>query len=187
VQMCKCGKWIVSFIARWQLCFILQLMKTVYLVRHAKSDWAVAAEDRDRPLNDRGKRDAPMMANRLLERKAKVDRFMSSPAKRAFSTAGAFAFAYNRKKSDIVEIPELYLPSPETFFSVMEKLDDKDKFVAIFSHNSGITEFANSLQLIKLDNMPTCSIFAFRIKSDNWESVRKAEKEFMFFDYPKKP
>jgi phosphohistidine phosphatase len=166
--------------------FILQLMKTVYLIRHAKSDWSGPHEDQDRPLNDRGKRDAPMMANRLLERKAKVDRFVSSPAKRAFSTAWAFASTYERKKSDIIETPELYLHSPDTFFSVIEKFDDKDKFVAIFSHNSGITEFANSLQLVKLDNMPTCSIFAFRVKSDHWESFRTAEKEFIFFDYPKK-
>ncbi len=161
-------------------------MKTIYLVRHAKSDWSGSVDDNERPLNDRGRRDAPMMANRLLERKAKVDRFVSSPAKRAFSTAWAFASAYDRKKSDIIQEPELYLPAPEAFFSVMEKFDDKDKAVAIFSHNNGITDFANSLQLVNLDNMPTSSIFAFRVKTDNWASVRKAEKEFMFFDYPKK-
>lgn len=161
-------------------------MKTIYLVRHAKSDWTSSVDDNDRPLNDRGKRDAPMMANRLLERKARVDRFVSSPAKRAFSTAWAFASAYDRKKSDIIQEPELYLPAPEAFLSVMEKFDDKDKAVAMFSHNNGITDFANSLQLVNLDNMPTCSIFAFRVKTDNWASVSKAEKEFMFFDYPKK-
>jgi len=69
---------------------------------------------------------------------------------------------------------------------VIEKFDDKDKSIAIFSHNSGITDFANSLQLVKIDNIPTCGIFAFRVKSDNWESFQKAEKEFVFFDYPKK-
>ncbi len=161
-------------------------MKIIYLVRHAKSDWSGSEDDHERPLNERGKRDAPMMAGRLLERKAKVDRFVSSPAKRAFSTAWAFASSYERKKSDIITVPELYLPSPDIFFTVIENLDNKDKAVAIFSHNNGITEFANSLQLVKLDNMPTCSIFAFRIKSEDWTSVRKADKEFMFFDYPKK-
>jgi len=166
--------------------FTFQKMKTVYLVRHAKSDWSGSVEDVDRPLNERGKRDAPMMAIRLLDRKAKVDRFVSSPAKRAFSTAWAFASAYDRKKTDIIQEPDLYLPAPDMFFSVMEKFDDKDKSVAIFSHNYGITDFANSLQLVKLDNMPTSSIFAFKIKTDDWSSIRKAEKEFMFFDFPKK-
>jgi phosphohistidine phosphatase len=161
-------------------------MKTVYLVRHAKSDWSGSVDDHDRPLNDRGKRDAPMMALRLLERKGKVDKFVSSPAKRAFSTAWAFASTFDRKKSDIILEPDLYLPAPDIFFSVMEKFDNKDKSAAIFSHNYGITDFANSLQLVKLDNMPTCSIFAFKVKTDDWSSIRKAEKEFMFFDYPKK-
>ena len=161
-------------------------MRTIYLVRHAKSDWTGSVEDHDRPLNDRGKKDAPMMASRLLERKAKVDRFVSSPAKRAYSTAIAFASAYDRKKSDIVEVAELYLPSIDAFIKVIEKFDDKDKSIAIFSHNSGLTDFANSLQLVNIDNIPTCGIFAFRVKSDNWESFQKAEKEFIFFDYPKK-
>jgi phosphohistidine phosphatase len=161
-------------------------MRIIYLVRHAKSDWTGSVDDHDRPLNDRGRKDAPMMANRLLERKAKVDRFVSSPAKRAYSTALAFASAYERKKSEIIEVAELYLPTPDSFIKVIEKFDDKDKSIAIFSHNSGITDFANSLQLVNIDNIPTCGIFAFRVKSDNWESFQKAEKEFIFFDYPKK-
>jgi phosphohistidine phosphatase len=161
-------------------------MKTIYLVRHAKSDWGASVEDSERPLNDRGKRDAPMMAIRMLERKAKIDAFVSSPAKRAFSTAREFAEAYARKKDDILLIPELYLPASESFFSVIEQLNDNDKYVAIFSHNTGITDFANLLQLVRIDNMPTCSIFAFRVRTDNWKSIRIAEKEFLFFDYPRK-
>jgi len=161
-------------------------MKTVYLIRHAKSDWAAEAADFDRPLNERGKKDAPMMAIRLLERKAKIDRFVSSPAKRAFSTSWAFASAYNRKKEDIVLNQDLYMPAPDSFFNVISGFDNKDKAVAIFSHNNGITEFANLLGLVKLDNMPTSSVFAFSIKADDWKDVRTAEKQFMFFDYPKK-
>ncbi len=161
-------------------------MKTIYLVRHAKSDWNAGAEDFERPLNERGKRDAPMMAIRLLDRKAKIDRFVSSPAKRAFSTASVFASAFDRKKDDIVINTELYLPSPEIFFSVISALDNKDKSVALFSHNSGITDFANLLGLVKIDNLPTCSIFAFAIKTEDWSSVKDAEKQFMFFDFPKK-
>ena len=161
-------------------------MKTIYLVRHAKSDWNASVDDFERPLNDRGKRDAPMMAMRMVDRKAKVDAFVSSPAKRALSTARAFAYAYHRKKDDILSISELYMPPPDMFSTVIEKLDDRDQQVAIFSHNNGITDFANSLGLVRIDNMPTCSIFALKIKTDKWKKFREAEKEFLFFDFPKK-
>jgi phosphohistidine phosphatase len=65
-------------------------------------------------------------------------------------------------------------------------MDDKVNTIALFSHNNGITEFANSLGVARIDNMPTCSIFAFTIDSDTWSDFRKAKKEFLFFDYPKK-
>ena len=77
-------------------------MKTLILVRHAKSDWGTPSlGDFDRPLNDRGKRDAPVMAQRLLDKKIKIDAFISSPAKRAKKTATVFAEAYDKKKDDI--------------------------------------------------------------------------------------
>lgn len=158
----------------------------IYLVRHAKSDWNAGTDDFDRPLNERGKKDAPMMAIRLLDRKAKIDRFVSSPAKRAFSTAWVFASAYDRSKEDIVIKPDLYLPSEKSFFNVISTLENEDKSVAIFSHNSGISEFANQLGLVKIDNMPTCCIFAFGVRTEDWSTAENAEKQFMFFDFPKK-
>jgi phosphohistidine phosphatase len=161
-------------------------MKRVFLVRHAKSDWSVDADDFDRPLNERGKHDAPMMANRLAKREIPIDTFVSSPAKRALRTARIFAESLEHKKDDIILKSELYLAPPGTFYEVLEKLDDGINSVAIFSHNNGITEFANSLDLARIDNMPTCSIFAFTIDSNSWSNFRKAKKEFLFFDYPKK-
>ncbi|HLO82975.1 MAG TPA: histidine phosphatase family protein [Chitinophagaceae bacterium] len=161
-------------------------MKRVLLVRHAKSDWSVEADDFDRPLNERGKRDAPMMASRLQKRNIPIDAFVSSPAKRALRTAKIFAETLEYKKDDIILKRELYLAAPETFYSVIEKMDDKVNTIALFSHNNGITEFANSLGVARIDNMPTCSVFAFTIDADSWSGFRKAKKEFLFFDYPKK-
>jgi phosphohistidine phosphatase len=161
-------------------------MKCVLLVRHAKSDWSVDADDFDRPLNERGKRDAPMMAERLAKRKVPIDAFVSSTAKRALRTAKIFAENIGMKKGDIILKGELYLAPPGTFYEVLEKLDDNINTVALFSHNNGITEFANSLGIARIDNMPTCSIFAFTIDSDTWSDFRKAKKTFLFFDYPKK-
>lgn len=160
-------------------------MKSIYLIRHAKSDWGVDVDDFDRPLNERGKRDAPMMAKRLRLRKVEIDTFVSSPAKRALKTAKIFADEFGLPHDQIILKPELYLAPAGTFYTVLSGLDDSLKSVAIFSHNNGITEFANSLGVAMIDNMPTCSVFAFTLDAVNWEQIRTAEKQFSFFDYPK--
>ena len=95
-------------------------MKQVLLVRHAKSDWSTPSlGDFDRPLNDRGKRDAPVMAQRLVEKKIAIEAFISSPAKRAKRTAVIFAKEYKQDKDDIIFIEELYGAGPEVFFDVI--------------------------------------------------------------------
>ncbi len=159
-------------------------MKSVYLIRHAKSDWGVAVDDFDRPLNERGKRDAPVMAKRLKARGAAVDAFISSPAKRALKTAKIFAEEFGLPSDQIVRRPELYMAPPATFYTVLADLDNRFNSVIIFSHNNGITEFANSLGLARIDNMPTCSVFAFTVDG-SWDQIRTAHKGFLFFDYPK--
>lgn len=161
-------------------------MKNLILVRHAKSDWsAPSLGDFDRPLNDRGKRDAPEMANRLLDKKIKIDAFVSSPAKRAKKTASVFAKEYKKDKDKIIFVDKLYEASPDTFYKVVSELDDDFDTVAIFSHNPGITDFANSLTDARIDNIPTCGIFAVKLKSKHWADFKDGEKEFWFADYPK--
>lgn len=161
-------------------------MKTLLLVRHAKSSWDDASlNDFERPLNDRGKKDAPMMADRLHERGIRVDAFVSSPAKRAKKTAEQFAKQYKKDEAELVLKTELYLAGEEIFYDVIEKLDDQCDCVAIFSHNPGITDFANSLSDARIDNIPTCGIFAVSVETKKWNKFRNAKKEFLFFDYPK--
>lgn len=161
-------------------------MKSVLLIRHAKSDWAdPSLKDFDRPLNDRGKRDAPIMAHRLLDKKVKIDAFISSPAKRAKKTAELFAGQYKKDKKDIIFFDKLYLADTETFFDVISQTDDEYSTIAVFSHNEGITQFANQLSDVRVDDMPTCSIFAVKMKLKKWKDFKEAEKEFWFFDYPK--
>lgn len=163
-------------------------MKTLIIVRHAKSSWnSISQDDKERPLNDRGKRDAPEMAKRLKERNIKVDKFISSPAKRAKKTAKFFAEAYGVDKKDIVLTDELYDAAPVNFYHVVEGLKDVWDTVAIFSHNPGITSFVNSLTNVQIDNMPTCGVFAVNISGDKWADFKKEEKRFLFFDYPKNP
>jgi phosphohistidine phosphatase len=163
-------------------------MKTLLLVRHAKSSWDDSSiSDFDRPLNDRGKKDAPEMAERLKDKGLKIDLFVSSPAKRARKTARIFAKAFDVEKEDIQLVDELYMASPSAFAKAIASLDDDVKTVAIFSHNPGITEYASSLANVRIDNMPTCSVYAVQADIKNWSEFDSAEKSFLFFDYPKNP
>lgn len=162
-------------------------MKTLLIVRHAKSSWDSAdISDIDRPLNDRGKRDAPAMAQRLIKAGVGIDRFVSSPAKRARQTAEHFAHAYGKKEKAIRQIPELYHASVPTFQQVVGDLDNSDDAVAIFSHNPGITAFVNTLtDEIRVDNMPTCAVFAVKSDAENWAAFLSSGPKLWFFDYPK--
>ena len=161
-------------------------MKNLLIIRHAKSSWDnITQRDFDRPLNDRGNRDAPIMAKRILKRGADIDAFVSSPANRAFTTATYFAEAYNVKKKNIIVIDSLYHAEVNMFYEVINNLDNELKTVALFSHNPGITSFVNSLTQTRIDNMPTCGIFAVKADVKSWGDFTAAEKTFWFFDYPK--
>ncbi len=161
-------------------------MKKLLLIRHAKSSWNdISQPDFDRPLNDRGNKDAPKMAKRLLKDEIEIDAFVSSPAVRALTTAEYFAEAYDVKKKNVITDQILYHPAPEIFFEIISTLDDDHKTVAIFSHNPGITEFVNRLTNVRIDDMPTCAIFGVKADIKSWKSFQEAEKKFWFFDYPK--
>src|SRR5579872_5815105 len=136
-------------------------MKTLLMIRHAKSSWDNAnISDIDRPLNDRGRRDAPDMAKRLIKSGIEIDRFVSSPAKRARQTAELFARTFGRPEKEITFLPELYHVTIPVFKQVIGDLDDAGNTIALFSHNPGITAFVNVLTEVRLDNMPACSVFA---------------------------
>src|SRR5205085_973238 len=133
-------------------------MKTLFLIRHAKSSWDdPSLPDFDRPLNERGKNDAPEMAKRLVEKKIKIDAFVTSPAKRASQTCKHFVKEFDAKKKNIHSEPKLYEAGEENFFGVIENLKNKWDSVAIFSHNPGISYFANLLSEKQVGDMPTCS------------------------------
>jgi len=161
-------------------------MKTVFLIRHAKSSWDdLSITDFDRPLNDRGKRDAPVMAERLLSKEITIDTFISSPAKRAKKTAEIFAEKYGLKKGEILFFPTLYHASDATYYELIANAPLKSQSLAIFSHNPGITDFANQLTTNKIDNMPTCAVFAVKVDIKDWSEFKNATKDFYFFDFPK--
>jgi len=161
-------------------------MKQILVIRHAKSSWDnILQKDFDRTLNERGLRDAPAMAKRLVDKGIKIDKFVSSTAVRAFTTATFFAKAYHQKESDIIAVPELYHAGEETFYKKIRSLNDSFNSIAIFSHNPGITYFVNTLTNTRIDVMPTCGIFAIEAPINNWHDFKEENNKFLFFDYPK--
>lgn len=161
-------------------------MKTVVLIRHAKSSWDnIAASDIERPLNDRGKKNAPEMARRLIDKGVKLDALLSSPAKRAKTTAEYFADAHDISRKRIVVVPELYLATRDAFVHAIRNAPGTANTIAVFSHNNGISEFANSLSDTRIDHMPTCAMFAVNCDISDWLDFMPASNNFYFFDYPK--
>src|SRR5690349_7265415 len=99
--------------------------KTLLIVRHAKSSWDIGSlNDFERPLNDRGKKDAPAMAKRLLDKQITIEAFVSSPAKRAKKTAELFCEVYGKPGDQIIFVSKLYHAPLEVFYEVIEELEE---------------------------------------------------------------
>ena len=164
--------------------------RRLVLVRHAKSDWSTAGQaDYDRPLNERGKRDAPVMGQRLKEKGVIPDLIIASPAKRAAATARLIADAVGYDKNKIAWVESLYHCPPHVFEEVLltQDIPDDVKTVFIFAHNPGITLFANeTTEGLDIDNIPTCGIVALSFEADHWNDYTTAKHSLLFFDYPKK-
>ena len=148
-------------------------MKTLYLVRHAKSsrdDPRLA--DKERPLNDRGRRDAPRMGKRLAERGVKPDLILSSPAVRALATAEIIAKDLDYKTKDIVVDERLYGGTAEDLLEIIRGLGDKTKRAMLFGHNPELAELAHRL-CGYITDMPTCAVAEFTFNTKSWSSVGK--------------
>lgn len=162
------------------------MKRTLLLVRHAKSNWdGVALPDKERPLADRGKRDAPMMGKRLAKRQVKPDLILSSPAHRALSTAEIIANELGYKAKDIVVDDRLYATNAETLLAVIGALSDKLKCVMLFGHNPEFTELAHRLSN-EVTVMPTCAVAQFTFESKSWSTIGAVKPEKAVLDYPKK-
>ena len=161
-------------------------MKTILLVRHAKSSWEnFSVNDEERPLNERGKKNAPEMAKRLIKKGVRIDAMLASPAKRTKTTAEYFAEEFGIDKTSIILVPELYMASRDAFTNTIRNAPEAANTIAIFSHNNGITDFANALSNASIDHMPTCAVFAVESDIADWQQFEPGANRFLFFDYPK--
>jgi phosphohistidine phosphatase len=162
-------------------------MKTLILVRHAKSSWEDRGlPDHERPLNARGQRDAPIMGERLADRGLEVDRIVSSSAIRALTTAEIIAEALGLSAHDIVVDDRLYLADPQTLLEVVDELEEYLDCVMMFGHNPGMTDLANMLAPRHFDYVPTCGVVELRYEIDAWADVGEVDPAGVSFDYPKK-
>lgn len=160
------------------------MAKNLLLVRHGKSDWGnLALKDFDRPLNKRGKQNAPEMADRLLKKDFKFDTMLSSPAKRAKSTAKYFAEAYYVET--IQYEASIYEANTNTLLRVINALDDSAETVIMFGHNPGFTDLANELSDADIYNIPTAGMVLISFPFDSWKMVSRGTGDLVFFDYPK--
>lgn len=160
-------------------------MKQLTLIRHAKSSWAEAGlNDFDRPLNQRGERDAPAMGQRLLQRASQVDCIVSSTAKRAITTARMMAQELPFDTRNIIKEPRIYEATTDTLLAVVQALDDRFANVLMFGHNPGLSQFGYYLSG-QLQEMPTCAMLALQFDVDHWAHVQPHSGEVLFFDYPK--
>src|SRR5690554_3857619 len=151
-------------------------MKTLILVRHAKSSWNdPALRDFDRPLNERGKHDAPLMAKRLVERAVQPQRVLCSPALRTVSTAEVFASQLSIPRSLVHMDRQIYQAGHPQLLQLLCQQDDKFGAIMLIGHNPGLTDLFNSLAGdASIDNLPTCCVAQLTFEVDCWTQLRPA-------------
>ncbi|GAK58981.1 phosphoglycerate mutase [Candidatus Vecturithrix granuli] len=162
-------------------------MKRVYLLRHAKSSWQDSSlEDFERPLNKRGKQDAPEMGQRLRSQHVLPDLIISSPAKRAVATAKIFAEEIGYPKKQIVYEAAIYEADTARLQTLLHGLENNIQQVMLCGHNPGLTMLAEYLSGTLIDNIPTCGIVCVDFAVDTWQEIGERKGTLIFFDYPKK-
>jgi phosphohistidine phosphatase len=161
-------------------------MKTLYMIRHAKSSWEIAGlRDFDRPLNDRGLRDAPVMAQVLRSRIEQPVLLVASPANRALSTARFFAAAFAIPDESIVRDINIYDAMDHDLKRVISHLPDAADTVLLFGHNPGFTNLANHFTDDFISNIPTCGMVQIVSTAENWADFTDNNSILVWKQFPK--
>jgi phosphohistidine phosphatase len=161
-------------------------MKTLYLLRHAKSSPATPiVKDFERSLSVRGLEDITLMAENFNECHLAVQSIISSSAKRANHTATIMAEKIGFSSEDVTCQPELYLAGVSVFLRITSLIDDRCEAAMLVGHNPTITEFANRMTNSSIDSMPTCSLVKLSLPIICWSDVELGQGIFLKFEYPK--
>lgn len=162
-------------------------MKKLLIIRHAKSDWDnPRMADFDRPLNARGKSNAPEMAERLLKKNILPQVFITSPAVRTLSTTKAFAEVLGFSKNDIKQEKGIYEAPATGLLKIINSFDNQYDFIALVGHNPGLTDLVLKLCECEIYNIPTCGVILLEFPLDDWKMVSGGTASLNLYDYPKK-
>lgn len=165
-------------------------MKTVYIVRHAKSSWEYRGiEDIDRPLKKRGILDAHLLSGILKDRIIRPDIFVSSSANRALHTAMIFAENFTYPLANLKIKKSLYSFSDGYLIKTIMALDDAFDTAMVFSHDHGISTFVNKFGSKRISHVPTCGVIGIQFDIKHWKSINKNKTikkgKTIFFETPK--
>ncbi|MFP7753051.1 SixA phosphatase family protein [Thermodesulfobacteriota bacterium B35] len=162
-------------------------MKRLLLCRHAKSSWKdPSLTDRQRPLNRRGKRDAPLMGEWLATRGVRPDAVVSSPARRARKTAKHLARKLGYPPARIRIVEAIYGATPGVLLDCIREFDPAWEQVLMVGHNNEFTVLANILGDLEIGNVPTCGVVCLDFAVASWQDAGEGGGILVFFDYPKK-
>jgi phosphohistidine phosphatase len=161
-------------------------MKTLYLVRHAKSSWKdQSLNDQQRPLNKRGHASALDMGERLKQHGVEVDLIISSPALRALTTARYLADAIDYDHQKIQIEANMYFSGIDSMLALVQGCSPEINNLMLVGHNPDMTSFSNFLSGYHTSNMPTCAISTIEFDGE-WEKTYKGNGTLVDYDYPKK-
>lgn len=161
-------------------------MKLLTLIRHAKSDHDNDLSDFDRPLSERGEKDAHLMGEYLAKNLTKPDLIISSSAERAARTAEIIAETIGYPLDDIDYVDELYLCSVPEYVEVLIEQNVKIKHIFLVSHNPGTTGFANLLTNADIEDVPTCGVVQIELDFHKWDDIEAESGRLLKFITPKK-
>jgi phosphohistidine phosphatase len=162
-------------------------MKRLVLCRHAKSSWKNSSlGDIDRPLNKRGRKNAPEMGRRLIKGGVKPDLIVSSPARRAYKTAVFLARECGIPDKEIRIINAIYDAYPLKLLEIINGFDTIHDQVVMVGHNPETTVLANLLGRLKIENVPTCGVVVLDFAAGSWAEIEEGKGALFFFDYPRK-
>jgi phosphohistidine phosphatase len=151
------------------------LMKTLLLMRHAKSSWKESnIPDHDRPLNRRGKHDAPLMGKLLRDQKMNLDLIISSTALRAETTANLIAKAV-RYKGKIVLDKSIYNAEPMDLLTLLSNSSDENNSILLIGHNPTVEETVQMLTNSPEITMATCAIAHLTLSIDIWTDLKEKQ------------
>jgi phosphohistidine phosphatase len=163
------------------------MAKQLLIIRHGKSDWAEPGmSDFDRPLNHRGNKNAPEMAERIVRKNRVPELIVSSPANRALTTASHFAQTWNIPAANIQQEPSVYEANIMSLLKVVNGLNNTVNSAALVGHNPGLTDFVNYLADAHIYNLPTAAVVMIDFPFDDWSMVSQHTGTLFLFDCPKK-